>query len=94
MKKIFYTSLCCNFIYSCNAQNCNRDNKQNDQWDNQTGYGKTVGTGNDRYDKDDRRDYGKFSMKEKEIFRLHRSIGNMIKDSESKKQFLWPFWKT
>ena len=86
MKKIFTLLFAATLFTVANAQNGNRDNKQNDQRDNQTGYGKTVATNNDRYEKDDRRDYGRFSMERKrdmQIAQINREYDYKIQKVRS-----------
>ncbi len=86
MKKIFTLLFAATLFTAANAQNRNRDNKQNDQRDNQTGYGKTVTTNNDRYDKDDRRDNGRFSMERKrelQIAQINREYDYKIQKVKS-----------
>ncbi len=86
MKKIFTLLFAATLFTAANAQNGNRDNKQNDQRNNQSGYGKSVATNNDRYDKDDRRDFGKFSMERKrdmQIAQINREFDNKIQKVRS-----------
>ena len=86
MKKIFTLLFAATLFTAANAQNGNRDSKQNDQRDNQSGYGKPVATNNDRYDKDDRRDYGKFSMERKrdmQIAQINREYDYKIQKVKS-----------
>ncbi|MEQ1797952.1 MAG: hypothetical protein ABL872_08360 [Lacibacter sp.] len=86
MKKIFTLLFAATLFTAANAQNGNRDNKQYDQRNDQTGYGKPVATNNDRYDKDDRRDYGKFSMERKrdmQIAQINREFDYKIQKVRS-----------
>lgn len=86
MKKFFTLVFAATLFTAVNAQNGNRDNRQNDQRDNQNGYGKPVVTNNDRYDKDDRRDYGKFSMERKrdmQIAQINREYDYKIQKVKS-----------
>lgn len=86
MKKIFTLLFAATLFTAANAQNGNRDNKQNDQRDNQAGYGKPVATNNDRYDRDDRRDYGKFSMERRrdmQITQINREYDYKIQKVKS-----------
>lgn len=86
MKKIFTLLFAAILFTAANAQNGTRDNKQNDQQDNQSGYGKTVATNNDRYDKDDRRDNSRFSMERKrdmQIAQINREYDHKIQKVRS-----------
>ena len=86
MKKIFTLLFAATLFTAASAQNGNRDNKQTDQRNNQTGYGKTVVTNNDRYDKDDRRDNSRFSMDRKrdmQIAQINREYDYKIQKVKS-----------
>jgi len=86
MKKIFTLLFAAALFTTAHAQNGNRDNKQNNQRDNQNGYGKDVAVNDNRYDKNDRGDYGKFSMERKremQIAQINREYDTKIQRVKS-----------
>lgn len=86
MKKIFTLLFAAAIFTTVNAQNGNRDNKQFDPRDNQSGYGKTVATNNNRFDKDNRRDSDRFSMERKrdmQIAQINREYDYKIQKVKS-----------
>ena len=86
MKKIFTLLFAAALFTAAHAQNGTRDNKQNNQRDNQNGYGKDVAVNDNRYDKNDRGDYGKFSMERKremQIAQINREYDTKIQRVKS-----------